>query len=148
MSKDGGVNDAETLIEQSHAAWDVFVKGNPEPALRLFSHRDDVTVGNPFGPFVVGWHRVSETVARAATFYKDGEAVDFERIATYAEENLAFVVEVERYRAKIGGADDMSPMALRVTSVVRREGHGWKIVCRHADPITAARPAESVIQRD
>jgi hypothetical protein len=67
--------DADVLIEQSHLAWGEFVKGNPEPAMNLFSHRDDVTVANPFGPLVRGWTQVAETMERAAALYGDGEAV-------------------------------------------------------------------------
>jgi ketosteroid isomerase-like protein len=114
----------------------------------LFSRRDDVTVGNPFGPFVRGWEQVSETVAGAATYYRDGEVTRFERVATYATADLACVVEVEQFRAKIGGSDELSSVALRVTSVVRREGDDWRIVNRHADPITTERSPESVAQRD
>jgi ketosteroid isomerase-like protein len=66
-----------------------------------------------------------------------GRATDFERIATYLAENLAVVVEVEH--AMAGGADALSPVALRVTSVFRLEGDAWKLVHRHADPITTPR---------
>ena len=142
------MDDLESVIERSHLAWGEFVKGDPQPALQLFSHQDDVTVGNPFGPFVRGWGQVSETVAKAATLYRDGEVTGFERVATYATADLVCVVEVERYRAKVGGSDQLSPVALRVTSVVRREGDGWRIVNRHADPITTGRSPESVIHRD
>ena len=141
------MDNAEAVIERSHAAWGEFVKGDPGSALQLFSHQDDVTVGNPFGPFVRGWEQVSETVARAATLYQDGEVAGFERVATYAAADLACFVEVERYRAKIGGSDELSSVALRVTSVVRHEDDGWRIVSRHADPITTGRSPESVIQR-
>jgi ketosteroid isomerase-like protein len=140
------VDDAESVVERSHLAWGEFVKGDPEPALRLFSHAEDVTVGNPFGPFVRGWEQVSATVAQAATYYEDGEVVGFEHVAMYTTGDLACLVEVERYRAKIGGSDEVTPVALRVSSVVRREDDGWKIVSRHADPITAARSPESVIE--
>ena len=142
------MDDAESVIERSHLAWGDFVKGDPQPVLRLFSHQDDVTVGNPFGPFVRGWGQVSETVAKAATLYRDGEVTGFERVATYATADLACIVEVERYRAKVSGRDELSPVALRVTSVVRREDDGWRIVNRHADPITTGRSPESVIQRN
>jgi ketosteroid isomerase-like protein len=38
-------------------------------------------------------------------------------------------------------------VAVRVTSVYRLESGGWKLVHRHADPITTPRPAESVISK-
>jgi ketosteroid isomerase-like protein len=53
---------------------------------------------------------------------------------------------MERYEAKVGGREDVTPVALRVTSIFRPEEGTWKVVHRHADPITTARPAESVIQ--
>jgi hypothetical protein len=58
---------------------------------------------------------------------------------------MADLVEVERFEAKIVGKEIASG-ALRVTSTLRREDGVWKVVYRHADPITSARPAESVIQ--
>src|SRR5919202_1468121 len=55
---------------------------------------------------------------------------------------------VERARAKVGGSEDITPITLRVTMIFRPEEDGeWKIVHRHADPITTPRPAESVIQQ-
>jgi hypothetical protein len=38
-------------------------------------------------------------------------------------------------------------VAVRVTSVFRFERGAWKLVHRHADPITTPRPAESVVNR-
>jgi ketosteroid isomerase-like protein len=61
--------------------------------------------------------------------------------------DLAYTVEIESYRARVGGAEEMTPVSLRVTSVFRREDGVWKVVHRHADPITAPRPPESVIQK-
>jgi hypothetical protein len=64
----------------------------------------------------------------------------------YVTSELACTVEVERLMAKIGGGNETSPISLRVTTLFRREDRAWKIVHRHADPITTAQPAESVIQ--
>jgi len=138
--------EADQVIEQSHAAWRSFVNGDPEPAKALFSQRDDVSLGNPFGPFVRGWAEAAQTMERAAALYRDGEVLGFELVSKFGSGDLACIAEVERYRVKVAGADDPSLVTLRVTSVFRREDNGWKIVHRHADPITSARSAESVIQ--
>jgi ketosteroid isomerase-like protein len=121
------------------------MKGDAAPAKSLFSRRDDVTLANPFGPPVRGWPQIEPTLERAAAHYREGEATGFERISEFATGELAYVVEVERLRAKVGGADEITPLALRVTTIFRHEDGAWKIVHRHADPITTPRPAESVV---
>jgi ketosteroid isomerase-like protein len=136
----------ESVVEQNHLALTEFVKGNPEPLKMMYSHRDDVTLANPFGPPVRGWEEAAATMDRAASFYRDGEAVGFETITKQMTAELAYLVETERYNAKIGGSADPTPVALRVTSIFRPEEGTWKIVHRHADPITTARSPDSVIQ--
>jgi ketosteroid isomerase-like protein len=88
---------------------------------------------------------VSGIMDRAALLYRDGEITRFENIATYVTPQLAYIVEVERFTTRIAGRDAAS-VALRTTSIFRPEDGTWKIVHRHADAITNARPAESVIQ--
>jgi hypothetical protein len=90
---------------------------------------------------------VEQTLAGAASHYRDGEVVEVELIAKYVSETLTCIVEVERGQAKVGGAEDVAPVAVRVTSVFRLESGSWKLVHRHADPITSRRPATSVISR-
>jgi ketosteroid isomerase-like protein len=46
----------------------------------------------------------------------------------------------------MGARQNVTPFALRVTMIFRPEEGQWKIVHRHADPITTTQPAESVIQ--
>jgi ketosteroid isomerase-like protein len=141
-------NDLESAIEHSHIACGEIVKGNPEPFELLYSRREDVTVGNPFGPLARGRQAVVDVVTRAASRYRDGEIVGFEPFAKHVTNELACVVEVERYRARVGGSDDLAAIALRVTSVFRLEEGVWKLVHRHADPITTPQPPESVIQQE
>jgi ketosteroid isomerase-like protein len=141
------LDDPDEVIEQSHLALGEIVKGNPEPLKMVYSHLEDVTLANPFGPPVRGWEQAAATVERAASNYRDGEVVGFENVAKYVTPELAYIVEVERYKAKVGGGEELAPIALRVTSIFRREDGLWKIVHRHADPITTPQPAESVIQQ-
>ncbi len=140
------VDDVDQLIEQFHLASNEFLKGNPKPTQELFSHREDVTLANPFGPPVRGWEQVAKVSEHAASQVRDGEFVSAEIIEKNVTPELAYVVEIEQAKAKIGGSEDITPFALRVTMIFRPEEGTWKIVHRHADPITTPQPAESVIQ--
>jgi hypothetical protein len=72
------VTDLDEVVEQYHLAIGEFMKGNPEPAKKLFSHRDDVTLADPRGGVAQGWKQVAEAMERAASSRRDGEAIDFE----------------------------------------------------------------------
>jgi ketosteroid isomerase-like protein len=140
------VEQHDLPLAEYHRAGREITNGNAEVYKALYSHRDDVTVANPFGPPVRGWSEVSATLDRAAQNYRDGEIVGFENVSTVTTPGLASTVEIESYRARVGGAEELVPVSLRVTTVFRREDGAWKVVHRHADPITARRPPESVIQ--
>ena len=133
-------------LEEYHRAGLEITNGNPEIYKELYSRLDDVTLANPFGPPARGWGQVSATLDRAAANYRDGEIVGFENFATVITSDLAYIVEVESYRARVGGSEEIVPVAVRVTTIFRREEGVWKLVHRHADPITTRRTAESVIQ--
>lgn len=140
------MDDPEALIERSHEAWSAFMTGDPNPGLELFSREDDATIANPFVPYARGWDEASATIAKGAEHYRDGGADGFERIAMYASGDLVCILEIERYRAKIDGGDEVVPFSLRVSTLMRREADGWRICFRHADPITSARTAASLLE--
>ena len=139
--------DLVLFIVEYHRALDAFFRGDPAPAKELYSHRADASLANPFGPVAVGWQEVEQTMDRAASNYRDGSATGFDTLSTNVTTELAYLVEMERFEAKVGGGDEMATGALRVTSIVRPEDGVWKVVHRHADPITAPRTADSVIGR-
>ena len=141
------LDEVDRLLEQFHLAQGEIAKGNPEPVKRLFSHREDVTLANPFAPPVRGWERVAEVTERAVSQFRDGEMVGYEIIEKHVTPELAYVVEIERAEAKVGGSEDITPFALRATMIFRPEDGEWKVVHRHADPITTPQAAESVIQQ-
>lgn len=147
MHSDDVIEALDHVIDQYHGALGAFMNGDYEPARSLFSQREDVTLGNPFGPFARGLSQVSETMKRAAANYRDGDATGFETISKYVTPDLAYIVEVERLKSKVGGRDEISPVHLRVTSIFRLEEGSWKLLHRHADPITTPQPAESVLQQ-
>ena len=125
------LSEFDQVIERYHGALREFcLNGNPEPAQEMYSHRDDASLGNPFGPFVRGWKQVAETTERAAAHYSSGEQCTFERVAEFATPDLRYI---------------LATVALRATTIFRTEDGAWRIVHRHADPISTLQPAESVL---
>ena len=135
----------EAVIDESHEALRKILNGDPSGYAALFAERADITLGNPFGPFGKGRPAVLQALNNASTKYKDGSVVKVERVAVYGGGKTFVLVEIEHDRAKLGTSSDFSEFAARVTSVYEKIGAGWKLVHRHADPITTARPAESVL---
>jgi ketosteroid isomerase-like protein len=140
------IDDVDQLIEHYQLALDEFMKGNPEPVQKLFSHREDASLANPYGPPVRGWDQVARTTEHAASLRRDGRARGFEIVAKHVTAELAYVVQIEHLESKVGGREKITPYALRATMIFRPEDGTWKVVHRHADPITTPQPAESVIQ--
>ena len=134
----------EEAIAQSHRALEAILNGDPSLYLALFADRDDITLGNPFGPFGQGRAAVAATLANAANKYQRGTA-RVERVALYGDANFICLVEIEHDRAQLTGSNEYSEFSVRVTSIYERIGGQWKLVHRHADPITTARSAQSVI---
>ena len=106
------LDDVDELIEQYFRAQRESLKGNPEPVKNLFSHRQDVTLANPYGPPARGWEKVSKTIEHAASLRSDGTFVEWQILAKYVTAELAYVVQIERAEAKIGAREDITPLAL------------------------------------
>ena len=136
----------DELIEQYRRAQGEFLKGNPEPVKNLFSHGEEATLANPYGPPVRGWETVARAIDHASSLRRDGDLISVETITKVVTENFAYVVGIERATAKVGGQDELTPYALRATMIFRPEDGVWRIVHRHADPITTPQAAVSVIR--
>ncbi|GIW24546.1 nuclear transport factor 2 family protein [Meiothermus sp.] len=134
----------EDAIEASHRALESIIRGDIEPFMALYSDAEDITIGNPFGPFACGRAATRTAGLRAAGNYSEGTILGFDRIATHTSDTLACVVEMERFSVRLASAPEVATVALRVTSLFRLEGSGWRLVHRHADPIAGIRPVQSV----
>jgi ketosteroid isomerase-like protein len=129
--------DLEEVIDRYHAALDDFVGGRPEAVKALFSRADDVVLANPFGPAVQGWDSAEAAMDYASSRFRDGATAGFVRLATYVTADLATIYEVEQGKVSVGGGP-VTGWLLRTTTTFRREDGTWKVVHRHADPISTA----------
>lgn len=128
----------DSAIAASHKALAAILTGDQSGYLDLFSSADDVTLGNPFGPFGRGRKNVEARLAVAASKYRDGRNSHVELVEKYVSDNLARIAELESGEAKVAGSPDMTRISVRVTSVFRLEAGDWKLVHRHADPLAMA----------
>lgn len=133
------------VIEEFRSAATAFAQGNPEPVKALFSHADDVSLANPFGPAVRGWDNVSAALDYASSRFSDGLVSDFNNVVSYVGADLATYLDTERWHTRVGGGE-LADFELRVTTTFRSEEGEWKIVHRHADPGLEARPRRSLAQ--
>jgi ketosteroid isomerase-like protein len=136
----------EQAIEANHQAVDRIARGDLGGFVELYSKGEDATLANPFGPPARGRAEIEKALSRAASNYREGKALRFESFAKVATSDFGYTLEIEHFEAKVGDSSEVTPVALRVTCVFRPEGGDWKLVHRHADPITTLRPAASVIQ--
>jgi uncharacterized protein (TIGR02246 family) len=135
----------EAVIDESHEALRKILNGDPSGYAALFADRDDITLGNPFGPFGKGREAVLKALDNASSKYRDGSVLAVDRVAVYGNDSIMCLVEIEHDRARLGASAEFAQFAARVTSVYEKEGGRWRLVHRHADPITSARPAESML---
>jgi len=94
-----------------------------------------------------GRAEIEQRLDRAAANFRDGEVVGFETITRLVTPELAYLLEVERSKAKVGGSDELTRTDIRVTTLFRPEAGAWKVVHRHADPAVDAKPAHTAFQR-
>lgn len=139
--------EVDELIERYHQALGEFMKGNPEPAKGLWSHREEASLTNAQGSVACGWTEIAEAMDGAASTRRDGRFLGVETVARRVTDELAYVVEVEHLEAKVHGGREISPYALRVTMIFGPEEGVWKVIHRHADQITTPpEPDESAVQ--
>lgn len=124
------------MVEQYHLVLADFAKGNPKPVIALLSRKNDVSLAGGFGGFAHGYDQVAKNIEFAATQFREGQ-IRFESLAKVVTQDLGYIVEIERYKSKLGGSEDVSLDVLRVTSIFRRENGAWKLIHRHGDPTTA-----------
>ena len=131
--------DFEAAFAASHEALASMAEADPRSSLALWSRRDDAVLANPLGPPKVGWANIEKETERVAAMFSGAVGpVEFEEVARVITPDLGYVVGFERMRVKRAGSHVIAEVALRVTTVFRREDDGWKLVLRHADRVAPA----------
>jgi uncharacterized protein (TIGR02246 family) len=138
--------ELEAIIEAYRDALRAYVHGDPDPVLTLWSEAEDATLANPFGPPCRGREAIESASRQAVTNFMEGGTLQFQSVTSrfdevvrYGTRDLGYVVQLERHEGTFVAREEPGAVELRVTMIFRREGDGWRVVHRHADPITAQR---------
>lgn len=127
--------DVAALIDRANRANVAFMRGDMVSWYNLVSPiSEDFTLMQPFGgPASHGFDGSDAHLAQLARNFKNGKA-SLEIIETYATDDMAVLVMIERQTGEVGGLPDQD-WSLRVTQVYQRREGAWAMVHRHADPM-------------
>ena len=112
-----------------------FINGDPTLWKQNVSRSDESMIMGAWGVYEKGWKDVGPRYDWAAARLR-GARVQTEYLVTAVSGDTAYTVAIERSVVRLVGEDEPAPMALRVAHIFRREPDGWKLVLRHADPLT------------
>ena len=134
---EGNVTDQELtdLIEQTAEAASALIRGDVRRYIALVNHADDYTLMAPSGGEPRrGFDDSDQAVDALAGFFRGSGEAELEVFESYRSGDLVVLVAIERQHGEVGGLPDQD-WSLRVTLVFRREGTGWRLAHRHADPL-------------
>lgn len=134
---DTDLRDFEQFMRQREEAAGAYISGDAAPLGRVAAHAGDATFYAPRGGFVQGGEAVWSRYERDVAAFAPGGENAFEILQMGASDGLAYWVGFQRATAHLQGQAEAVPFNLRVTEIFRREGDGWKLVHRHADPLVS-----------
>jgi ketosteroid isomerase-like protein len=108
--------------------------GDAAPRKAIWSRHDPVTLlGAALS--ASGWEEIEPIFDRLQSSFSNCTSCEHEVIAAGASGDLAYIVAFEHTTASVSGSTPV-PYTLRATTVFRREDGEWKVVHRHADPVS------------
>ena len=133
-----------TITDSSFKAflpkWEQYIdsisSGNSTLVKDNASHSDDITIMGAFGGYEKGWAQVGARYDWAAAQMKGTQPKKskIEYIDIIVSGDLAYTVALAS--TVQGYTNNEKDPKLRVTEIFRKESSSWKLLHRHADPLT------------
>jgi ketosteroid isomerase-like protein len=121
------------LTSRSEEANDALLRGDVDRYRELIPIAQDFTLMSPFGGTPT--RGADEKRMNAMRSFFENGSLKQELVHAYATPDMIVLATIERARVEVGGLPAQD-WALRVTLVYRREGNEWRLVHRHADPLS------------
>ena len=127
------------ISEKQHEAEAALVRGDVGPRLRMWSHRDPVSLFAAVGVSRSGWDELKPTFESVAARLSGGHDVRYELMAYGVSSDMAWTAGFVRFTGTMDGGPE-TRYALRLTNVYQREDGEWKVVHEHSDFQPADQP--------
>jgi ketosteroid isomerase-like protein len=125
-----------------------FINGDATLWNQHVSYAEDATIMGGFGAYEVGGSAVRERYDWAVKrFRSSGGKMDYTYLTIGVSGELAYTVTIDRGAVHLVDQTAPLPMALRVTTIFRKESGAWKLIHRHEDPLVTKTPPAAVINR-
>ncbi len=122
------------LIRSSAAANDALMRGDIARYRSLVAMTDDFTLMSPFGGTPSHMRGLTaDRIEAMGRFFRNG-SLRQDVVHAYGSADMVVLAVIERAHVEVGGLPPQD-WALRVTLVYRRDGDGWRLAHRHADPL-------------
>lgn len=131
--------DFKTFMKERQQVAAAYVSGDAGPLGRIVAQQSPASFMSPGGGVVKGTQAVWSRYEKDAGRFEPGSTTELEIIDMAAGDTVAYWTGIQQAQARMKGQAEAVANKLRVTEVFRREGDSWKLVHRHADPLTDAK---------
>jgi ketosteroid isomerase-like protein len=147
-SANEGEQEFRAFLKEFEEGTDRFINGDATLWNSHVSLAADATIMGGFGGYESGGRAVRERYDWAVKrFRSSGAKMDYTYLTIGVSGDLAYTITLDRGAVHLIDQAAPRPMALRVTTIFRKESGAWKLIHRHEDPLIDKAPPAAVIQK-
>lgn len=126
----------QAFMKRREEASQAYINGDVGPLDDQAVHQSPASIFGPKGDYVQGARAVNARNKADAQSFDAGGETHLEIMQMGAAGDLAYWAGIQRSTVRFKGKKEANPLDLRVTEVFRREDGQWKLMHRHADPLS------------